>query len=577
LLQELHVRNLALIAELRLEFDSGFNVLTGETGAGKSIIIDALGLVLGGRFSVDMIRSDADSLFVEAVFCPENRVDLAEFLIETGIPAESDRTLIIQREINRNSRNRCRVNGHLVTTLVLQKLGEFLIDIHGQHQHQSLLLTQKQLELLDQYCGADCLTLRKQLQQVYRRWADQTAELARLRQDQAEVARKIDMLRFQTGEIHQAKLVIGEDEELQKERQILVSAEKLFVAAAEAYRALYENNCAPAVIELFGAAERVLNQVAGIDQRLEPLLERLRETVCQTEEIARELRDYQEQAQLDPGRLEALDDRLEEIAQLKRKYGATIAAILLFAQQSEEELNSLENREELAGRLENDLQETRLALGESAERLTAARQAGAGRLEQAIVDQLADLNMEKTQFQICLTQTIDDAGVPYRGGVYAVTASGADQGEFLIAPNPGETPKPLAKIASGGELSRIMLALKTILAELDQIPTMVFDEIDVGIGGRTAQVVAEKILMIGWARQVICVTHLPQIASMAKRHFYIEKQAVGERTIVKVRQLTMAERVEELARMLGGAQVTATTRQHAGEMLAMAENLRKQG
>jgi DNA repair protein RecN (Recombination protein N) len=574
LLQELHVRNLVLIEELRLEFDSGFNALTGETGAGKSIIIDALGLVLGGRFSVDMIRSDADSLFVEAVFCPENRAELADFLVETGIPAESDRTLIIQREINRNSRNRCRVNGHLVTTLVLQKLGEFLIDIHGQHQHQSLLLPQKQLELLDQYCGVDCLTLRKQLQQVYRRWAEQMAELAQLRQNQAEVARKIDMLRFQAGEIYQAKLVIGEDEELQKERQILVAAEKLFAAAAEAYRVLYENNSGPAVIELLGLAERVLNQVAGIDQRLESLVERLRETVCQTEEIARELRDYQEETQLDPGRLEALDDRLEEIAQLKRKYGATIAAILLFAQHSEEELNSLENREELAGRLETDLQESRLALGELAERLTAVRQTGAGRLEQAIVAQLADLNMEKTQFQIRLTQTVDATGVPYRGGMCAVTGNGVDQGEFLIAPNPGEPLKPLAKIASGGELSRIMLALKAILAELDEISTMVFDEIDVGIGGRTAQAVAEKLLMIGRTRQVICVTHLPQIASMAKRHFYIEKQAAGERTIVKVRQLTVAERVEELARMLGGAQVTATTRQHAGEMLEMAENFR---
>jgi DNA repair protein RecN (Recombination protein N) len=567
LLQELHIRNLALIEDLRLEFDVGFNVLTGETGAGKSIIIDALGLVLGGRFSAEMVRTGADSLIVEAVFCPEIRPDLEAFLVEAGVPLEVDRTLIIQRDINANGKNRCRVNGQLVTVLVLQKIGEFLIDIHGQHQHQSLLLPEKQLELLDQYCGAACIALREQLQQVYQKWHALTAEIRRLQQDQTAVARRIDLLRFQTNEINQAKLVIGEDEELQSEKQILVSSEKLFGAAAGAYRVLYENNDSPAVIELLGEAERVMNQVAGIDQRLEPLLNSLREIVCQTEEISRELRDYQEQVQFDPERLGALEDRLEEITQLKRKYGATIAEILIFAQQGAEELNLLENKEEQAGQLEADLAKVCLELGALAAKLTEQRLSGARRLEQAIVGQLGDLNMGRTQFQIDLTRTVAATGVPCQGETCEITASGADKIDFLVAPNPGETLKPMTKIASGGELSRIMLALKTILAELDRIPTMVFDEIDVGIGGRTAQAVAEKILMIGKARQV---------ASLAKRHFYIEKQVVGERTTVSVRELTVAERVEELARMLGGAQVTATTRQHAGEMLAMAESLRKQ-
>jgi DNA repair protein RecN (Recombination protein N) len=575
-LQELHIRNLALIEELQLEFDAGFNVLTGETGAGKSIIIDALGLVLGERFSVEMIRTGADSLMVEAVFGSENRPDLEAFLAETGVPLDDDRTLIIQRDINRNGKNRCRVNGQLVTVLVLQKIGGFLIDIHGQHQHQSLLVPEKQLELLDQYCGAACIGLREHLQAVYQKWRALTVEIRRLQQDQAMVARRIDLLRFQTEEINQAKLVIGEDEALQKERQILASSEKLFEAAAGAYRVLYENNDGPAAIEMLGEAERTLNQVTGIDLRLEPLLNSLREVVCATEEVARDLRDYQERVQFDPERLTAIEDRLEEITRLKRKYGATIAEILIFAQHSADELDRLANQEEQAGQLEAELATVCLELGALAAKLTEQRLNGAKRLEEAIVEQLADLNMGKTQFQISLTHTVAATGVPCQGEICEVTASGADKIDFLVAPNPGETLKPMTKIASGGELSRIMLALKTILAELDGIPTMVFDEIDVGIGGRTAQAVAEKILTIGKARQVVCVTHLPQIASMAKRHFYIAKQVVGERTIVSVRDLTVAERVEELARMLSGAQVTATTRQHAGEMLAMAEDLRKQ-
>jgi DNA repair protein RecN (Recombination protein N) len=576
LLQELHIRNLALIEELRLEFDAGFNVLTGETGAGKSIIIDALGLVLGGRFSAEMIRTAADSLVVEAVFCSENRPDLEAFLVETGVPLEEDRTLIIQRDINSNGKNRCRVNGQLVTVLILQKIGEFLIDIHGQHQHQSLLLPEKQLELLDQYCGPACIELRDRLQLVYQKWRVLTGELGRLQQDQAATARRIDLLRFQTEEIKEAQLIIGEDEELQKERRVLASAEKLFGASAGAYQALYENRDGPAVVELLGGAERALHLVSGIDSRLDSLCNNLREVVCQVEEIARELRDYQEKVQFDPARLTALEDRLEEITQLKRKYGGTIADILTFAQQSAAELELLEQREGQTGHLEFDLATVGRKLGDLAVRLTTKRQQGVKRLETAIEGQLGDLNMEKTQFQISLTHTVADAGVPCQDESWEVTESGADKIDFLVAPNPGEIPKPMTKIASGGELSRIMLALKTILAELDKIPTMVFDEIDVGIGGRTAQAVAEKILMIGKARQVICVTHLPQIASMAQRHFYIEKQASGERTIVSVRKLNAVERVEELARMLGGAQVTATTRQHAGEMLAMAEKLREQ-
>lgn len=574
MLQEINVRNLALIEEIKLEFDPSFNVLTGETGAGKSIIIDALGLALGGRFSSEMIRTGAENATVEAVFHVQNRPDLYAYLETLGIQIDTDFSLIIQREINISGKNRCRVNGQLVTVLSLAKIGEFLIDIHGQHEHQSILFPEKQLELLDQYSGANCIMIGSQLKQVYQEWQNLANEYHDLQQNEADLARKIDLLQFQINEITQAKLILGEDEDILKERDILSSSEKLYEAASQSYQVLYDSSDGRAAVELLGDAKRSLEQVAAIDPRLRQILETLHEAACQAEEVSRELRSYQEQIQFDPQRLRAIDDRLDEIIRLKRKYGASIGEILLFSDKCTQELQGISNREERSKELEGELTRLREELGKLAELLSKERRSGAERLEMAIVNQLADLNMGKTQFKIGLNQTETADGVPFGGKNVAVTVDGADRIEFLVSPNPGESLKPMQKIASGGELSRIMLALKTILAELDQTPTMVFDEIDVGIGGRTAQMVAEKVLLIGLSRQVICVTHLPQIASLAKRHFYIEKLITGEHTEVTVREMAMNERIEELARMLGGAQVTDTTRQHAREMLTLAEKLR---
>ena len=574
MLQELRVKNLALIDELVLEFHPCFNVLTGETGAGKSIIIDALGLTLGGRFSAEMMRGGAESVLVEAVFAIDNRADLQDYLTESGIPLEPDQTLLIQREININGKNRCRINGQLVTVLSLTKIGEYLIDLHGQHEHQSLLFPEKQLELLDQYAGARCLEVKNQFGATYRDWQALLAEYRDLTANEAELARKIELLEFQLKEINQAQLVIGEDEDLFKEREILSSAEKLFEATAFSYQVLYDGNEGKSAVELLTEAERALEQVAAVDPRLGPILDTLREAACQTEEVSRELRAYQNEIQFDPDRLRAIDDRLDEINRLKRKYGVTTADILLYAERCARDLAGISHREERSRQLLGELEKQRVSLGRLAEELNGLRSEGSSRLEQAITVQLADLNMAKTQFKIELTQSEATEGIPLRDREVAVSITGADHAEFLVAPNPGEGLKPLTKIASGGELSRLMLALKTILAELDQIPTMVFDEIDVGIGGRTAQAVAEKILLIGQARQVICVTHLPQIASLAECHFYIEKNVSGDRTVVSVRPLGMNERVVELARMLSGAEVTETTRQHAREMLTLAEKLR---
>ncbi|HPO98737.1 MAG TPA: DNA repair protein RecN, partial [Bacillota bacterium] len=511
MLQQITVRNFALIDTINLEFDPGFNVLTGETGAGKSIIIDALGLALGGRFSSEMIRTGSENAVVEAVFEINDRPELIEYLNEIGVPVTDDQTLIIQREISNNGRNRCRVNGQLVTVLVLGKIGEYLIDIHGQHEHQSLLAAEKQLELLDEYCGSECKKLRDEFLEVFRRFELLSEELQELKQNETDKVRKIDLLKFQIDEIEQMKLIIGEDEDLLKEKEILGSSEKLYEAATLSYQALYDNQSGKAVIELLAEAERSLSQVAGIDQRLAGILETIRETACQAEEASRELRDYQEQIQFDPERLNMIEERLDEINKLKRKYGASIAEILLFLDRCKQELADLNNSEERSHNLELEVQELRVRLGNLAETLTKYREAGALKLEHAIMEQLADLNMAKTQFKIGINQldadTDTDTGVPYQGRKVQINATGADRLEFLVSPNPGESLKPLTKIASGGELSRLMLALKAILAELDQIPTMVFDEIDVGIGGRTAQAVAEKMALIGRARQVICITH----------------------------------------------------------------------
>lgn len=574
MLREINVKNLALIEGIQLEFDPSFNVLTGETGAGKSIIIDALGLALGGRFSLEMIRTGAESALVEVVFLIENRPDLHSYLEGIGIPVDPDHSLIIQREVSNNGKNRCRVNSQLVTLLTLAKIGEYLLDIHGQHEHQSLLFPEKQLELLDQYCGTNCINTGQELNKVFKEWQSLEGEYHNLQQNEVDLTRKIELLQFQIDEITQAKLVIGEDEDLLKEREILSASEKLYAAASQAYQALYENTGGRAAVELLTEAERTLEQVAAIDPRLEPFLETLREAACQAEEVSRDLREYQEEIQFNPEHLAEVEERLEEIVRLKRKYGSTIGEILNYAEKCDQELRGIANREKRSLELEGELEKLRTRLGQLAEILSRQREMGARKLEEAIIGQLGELNMGKTQFKISLTQTEASEGVPFQQKTVAISAGGADKIEFLVAPNPGEGLKPMAKIASGGELSRIMLALKSILAELDQIPTMVFDEIDVGIGGRTAQAVAEKMLLIGQSRQVVCVTHLPQIASLAKRHFYIEKQVVENRTEVTVRELSMNERVEELARMLGGAQLTDTTRQHAREMLTLAERLR---
>lgn len=573
MLRELYVRNLALIDELRLEFGSGLNVLTGETGAGKSIIVDAVGLVLGGRGSGEMIRAGSETAAVEGVFDLDGRPEIAAALADLSIEAP-DSQLVLWREIGTGSRSRCRVNGQTVTSLTLARLGGLLVDIHGQHEHQSLLLPEKQMDLLDRMGGEELISVRGRFSDGCNRLLAVRQELIRLRGDVEELKRRVELLQFQEEEIAEARLKPGEDDELQAEHDVFTSGERLFEAANRAYELLYEGQAGQAALEQLGEARRSLEAVIGVDRRLASCLDMLKEAAAQGEEATRELRSYRERLEFDPARLAEVEKRLDEIARLKRKYGKTVNDIIAYGVKITHELSGIEHRDERLSVLaeEQRLEETGLA--EIGAELTGRRKAVAARLQAEIANQLADLNMGKVTFEIELSHADDPNGLSMGGRTVAFTPRGSDQIEFLVAPNPGEGLRPMLKIASGGELSRIMLALKAILAEVDELPTMIFDEVDIGIGGRTAQAVAEKMMIIARARQVVCVTHLPQIASLAHRHFLIEKHVSQQRTNVGVRQLDMVQRVGELARMLGGAEVTETTRRHAQEMLSLAENLK---
>jgi DNA repair protein RecN (Recombination protein N) len=574
MLRELSIANLALVDKLRIEFLQGLNTLTGETGAGKSIIIDAVGLALGGRFSSEMIRVDAESAQVEAVFELDHPAEFGIPFEELGVPLGEDGLVILSREVAQTGRNRCRINGQTVTVQILGKVGSILMDIHGQNEHQSLLSPEKQLAILDAFGGPELLHISTEFVGIYERWAKLRQDLTRLDENIEDRARRMELIGFQLEEIREAKLVPGEDDELLREREILGSAERLYAASAEGYLRLYGEEDGASVLDQLGMVSRALDSAASIDPKLTPVAEMIREATCQAEEAAREIRNYRDSIAFDPERLEQVERRLDELAKLKKKYGESVTEILAYREQIEAELNEVENRDLRRQELQAELEAARTQLADLAEYLSKLRKSTAEKLEQEIRVQLADLNMAKTIFKVEFSRQPDMNGLTMNDGTWAVNSHGIDKIEFLVAPNIGEGLKPLAKIASGGELSRLMLAVKAILAEVDRIPTMVFDEIDTGIGGRTAQAVAEKLMFIAQSRQVICVTHLPQIASLAHNHLFIQKTSDGVRTRVDVRPLEMGQRVEELARMLGGAEVTETTRQHAREMLTLAESLR---
>lgn len=566
MLLELTVRNLALIKEAHVAFSEGLNVLTGETGAGKSILLDALGLALGGRASSDLVRHGAAKAVVEALFEVDPDHPAARRLAEMGIPVDGGH-ILVRRDVSTGGRSVCRINGHLVTLAMLREVGGVLVSFCGQHDQQELLNPDRHLAWVDAYGGAELARCRSEYEALYARYTRVRTELARMTEDEKALAQRLDLLRFQRAEIEEAALEPGEEERLLAERQRLVHAEKLRTALHGAYVALAGDNRG---MDWIGHALAYLEQAASIDPDLTGLHEAVQSAYYQLEDAVRELRDAQEAILDDDGRLAEVEARLALISRLKRKYGDTVEAILEYAAKVEEELEAIENRETRVEQLTRELEEIGRDLGIEAEELSHRRKEAAAKLCAAVEAHLRDLNLEHARLLAELHTVPDEDGIDVGGKRVRAMPHGIDAVSFLWAPNPGEPPKPLARIASGGELSRLMLALQAVVADTEPYRTLVFDEVDTGISGRAAQRVAEKLAALAAGRQVLCVTHLPQVACMADVHFVVSKAVEDGETVTRVEPLSEAGRVEELARMLSGVAVTESSKQHAREMLRLA-------
>ncbi|MFZ3170721.1 MAG: DNA repair protein RecN [Carboxydocellales bacterium] len=559
MLVQLHIENFALIEKLNLQLEQGLNVLTGETGAGKSIVIDAVNLVLGGRGSTELVRTGFEQALVEAVFEVTGLTELSEKQGDLGLTIEADGTLIMSRELTKTGKNNCRINGRTVTLSMYREVGQYLIDIYGQQDHQSLLDSGKHLSLLDQLGSQTFQEWKAEHQRLFLQWRQVNQRLEELRKREKDQARQSDIAQFQLGEIDRAQLVPGEEEELLRERQVLASAEKLAALGAEAYGKLLQgSNHQAATLDILGEVVNKLREIGAIDSLATPLLEAVEGAYYQLEDAAGELRTYLEKVEFNPTRLELLEDRWALLLLLKRKYGESIAEILAYREQVAAQLEELTGSEQEFARLQTEAQ-TLVQAGQAlAAKLSEERRKLGEDLRERIQQELADLGMPQIKFAVNYT------------ALEQWKAHGLEDIEFLISPNRGEPLKPLARIASGGEMSRIMLAMKTILARVDQIPTLIFDEVDAGIGGRAAQAVGEKLALVAQDRQVICVTHSPQVTSLARTHFYLQKEVRQDRTVTCITKLDGAGRVQELARMLGGQSITETTLKHAAEMLQMA-------
>ena len=567
MLEELRVSNFALIEDLSLPLRAGLNVLSGETGAGKSIIIGAIGLLLGERALTEQIRHGEESAFVEGIFAPPGPAAAGIEALLDGAGIEGSGTLIVAREMSRSGRSVGRVNGRTVPVFFLRELGELLVDLHGQHEHQSLLRPRYQLELLDYYGGEKTAAAVQLVERLYRKRQELTKRLEGLGRDSAERERRMEILSFQIEKIREARLEPAEEERLLQEEQILAHAERLGELLAESYARLYrgdERRDAPAVIDLLALLQGSLEEAAGIDPELTPLVGLLESAAAQVEEVSHTLRDYQASFAYDPARLGAVQQRLEQLRSLKRKYGETVAGVLAFGQQAQEELDRLKQSESLAVELEKEIAGIGEQLGESSRRLSGLRREAAAALEPLLEKRFGELALPRARFRAALT------------GEPECTPRGRDRVEFLFSANPGEAVRPLAKIISGGEMSRVMLALKTIFAGQERIPTLIFDEIDAGIGGAPIQAVAEKLALLAAHHQIICVTHSPQIAAMADHHIRLFKELAGERTQTRAEQLGDGERRLEIARMLDGAEIDRAGLEHVDSLMGRAERFKKE-
>lgn len=556
MLSLLHIENIALIQSADIRFEPGFNVLTGETGAGKSIVIDSIGAVLGERTSRELIRTGAKSALVTAVF---TQVPPLPWLEENGFPT-GEEELLLQRELQGDGRNVCRIDGKLVTVAQLRELGRQLLNIHGQHDGQQLLDPASHLGYLDQFGG--CQPLLESYQEAYRKWHDIRREMDKLQMDEAERSRRVDTLNYQIQELERAQLKAGEDEELSARRTLLRSAGRLMEAVQSAEFALSGDEDWDGACSLIAQAEGEVQGVSSISPELSELSEKLTALRCAADDAADTLRDLSRSFDFSPGELDQVEERLDLLYRLRKKYGPTVEDMLSYLDRCRKELDQIQYADDTLARLEKDLKKAQKEAARRGEVLSQARREAAGALQARVQEELRQLDMPKVQFQTEFTP---------KGGEAGMDETGLDEVQFLMSANLGEALKPIQKVASGGELARIMLALKNVLAEGDQIGTLVFDEVDTGVSGRAAQKVAEKMAQVARGKQVLCVTHLPQIAAMADTHFSVQKGERDGRTYTRLERLDRSQRREELARLIGGASITPSLLESAEELLRQAE------
>ncbi|MBC1370919.1 DNA repair protein RecN [Listeria booriae] len=562
MLQELTIRNFAIIESLNLSFQEGMTVLTGETGAGKSIIIDALGLLVGGRGSVDFIRHGEEKLEIQGLFTinPQNKGCL-EALESNGIDA-SDHMVVLERTLFQSGKNTCRINGKLATTGVLREIGSRLIDIHSQHEHQELMNDEFHLQLLDRFAWKEIAPTLSQYEAKYAEYKEMKAKWHNWTKNEQELAQRLDMLRFQQDEITNADLRLGEEEALMEQKHVLANFEKINENLQNAYTALQGEERG---LEFVSEAMRYVGAASDILPEFKTLSESVASSFYLLEESAMQIRQELDKLEFQPDELDTIESRLNELNQLKRKYGKTVEAIIHYNEEIDQEVLELSDRETHLGQLEKELESAKQDLQKLAEKLTTIRQKAAKQLEKQIKNELNQLYMEKAIFQVNFATPASE-----------FTENGIDKVAFYMSTNPGEPLKPLSRIASGGELSRMMLALKTIFSRHQGITSIIFDEVDTGVSGRVAQAIAEKIYAVAVGSQVLCISHLPQVAAMADHHFYISKTTTANRTMTSVTALSGDEKVEEISRMIAGIEVTDVTKQHATEMLTQATKIKSE-
>ena len=554
---ELYMKNCALVEELRLTIDENLNILTGETGSGKSIIIDALGLCLGEKYDRAFLRKGTEKGIVEAIFSSES-VHLKKVLEKYDIELDDDNLLVITRVIYDDGKSVARVNGRTLKLSVLREISSTLIDIHGQHQNQALFNKETHLQFLDLFGESELIDLKNEYKSVYNEYTKVKNALNILTEnkDDMQIQREIDLLKFQINEIESANLSKDEYEELLKQRDVFRNSEKIYSNLNISYQNLYEGSVN--AVDLIGSASKELSAISEYDKALSEYNENVERIMYELQDIAREIRNYKESIDFEPYELEQIEIRIDEINNLKRKYGNSIEEIFNYHDNIKNRLDEILNRDEKVEELKREIIRIEKILVEKADNLTKARKLVASKLEDVLLVELKSLNMKNVVFKVNFEES-------------SFTVDGKDDIEFMISFNLGEDIKPIYKVASGGEMSRFMLAFKTILADIDQIDTLVFDEIDTGISGIAAQIVGEKLSKISKKKQIICITHLPQIAANADTHYCIEKNTANDRTFTSIRKLNYDQKRDEIARLIAGSNITEKTIEHASEIIELAK------